>query len=609
MTLPEQKAEEGVRMEFKTVHEMYQRFAETRGDGPAYFLKKGGGGYRPVPWSQFWEKITSFATGLLALGMEHRDPVTILGLTREEWDIADKAVMCAGGISVGCYHSNTPPQVQHVVHHSGSRFLLLENKEQWEKVAKVREEIPGVRRFIIMDPTDVDDPGLLTFQDLLEMGRREKEKHREELQNRFASVQPEDTAIIFYTSGTTGPPKGAMLSHGNILDACSANRDMKVFSEEDVSVIWLPMPHIYGRIAMIAGTYMNMKGYYAESLEKIIENIQEIQPTIFYSVPRIFEKVYTRVMGQVQEGSAVKKKIFSWARGVGGRRSRALQAGESVPGSTELQYRLADRLVFRKIRQAFGGKIRIIISGGAPISSEILEFFHAANILPLEVYGITETLLCTMNRPDRYRFGTVGPAAPGVQIRIAPDGEILVKSSMVFSGYLNAPEKTREVLSEDGWYSTGDIGLLDEDGFLWITDRKKDILITAGGKNVAPQNIENIMKTSPYVSQVMVYGDRKPFLTALVTLDEEEVGNWAAANGISARDLKTLCEDPKVVAMIESEVREKNQTLASYERLKYVRILPDEFTQEAGTLTATLKVRRREVIKRYGELLEGFYNS
>jgi len=214
-----------------------------------------------------------------------------------------------------------------------------------------------------------------------------------------------------------------------------------------------------------------------------------------------------------------------------------------------------------------------------------------------------------MNRPDRYRFGTVGPAAPGVQIRIAPDGEILVKSSMVFSGYLNAPEKTREVLSEDGWYSTGDIGLLDEDGFLWITDRKKDILITAGGKNVAPQNIENIMKTSPYVSQVMVYGDRKPFLTALVTLDEEEVGNWAAANGISARDLKTLCEDPKVVAMIESEVREKNQTLASYERLKYVRILPDEFTQEAGTLTATLKVRRREVIKRYGELLEGFYNS
>jgi len=383
---------------------------------------------------------------------------------------------------------------------------------------------------------------------------------------------------------------------------------MNIFSKEDVSVIWLPMPHIYGRIAMIAGSYVDMKGSYAESLEKIIENIQEIRPTIFYSVPRIFEKVYTRVMGQVQEGSALKKKIFSWALDLGVRRSRALQEGKPVPAAVSLAYPVADRLVFRKIRQAFGGRVRIILSGGAPISSEILEFFHAAGILPLELYGITETLLCTMNHPERYRFGTVGPAAPGVEIRIARDGEIEVRSDMVFSGYLNAPEKTREVLSEDGWYATGDIGLLDEAGFLWITDRKKDILITAGGKNVAPQNIENLMKTSPFISQVMVYGDRKPFLTALVTLDEEEVRRWAESNGVLSQDFKSLCEDPKLVAMIESEVRDRNQALASYERLKYVRIVPEEFSQESGTLTATLKVRRREVIKRYGGLLETFYS-
>jgi len=595
-------------MEYGTVHEMYRHLWETRTDGPAYFLKKDGGGYQPVPWSVFGEKIRSFAAGLVSLGMEHRDPVTILGLTREEWDIADKAVMSAGGVSVGCYHSNTAPQVQHVVDHSGSRILILENRDQWEKVAKIRDQIPGVRQFIIMDPDNVDEPGLLSFQEVLDLGRRSLEEHREELRRRSDAVRPEDTAIIFYTSGTTGPPKGAMLTHRNILSACCANRDMNIFSEDDVSVIWLPMPHIYGRIAMIAGSYMGMKGYYAQSLEKIIENIQEIRPTVFYSVPRIFEKVYTRVMGQVQEGSAARKKIFSWALNVGIRRSRAVQEGRPVPASLALAYRAADRLVFRKIRQAFGGKVRIIMSGGAPISSEILEFFHAAGILPLELYGITETLLCTMNRPHRYRFGTVGPAAPGVEIRVASDGEIEVKSDMVFSGYLNDPEKTREVLSEDGWYATGDIGLLDENGFLWITDRKKDILITAGGKNVAPQNIENLMKTSPYISQVMVYGDRKPFLTALITLDGEEVRRWGGANGVVSGDFKALCGEPKLVAMIESVVREKNQELASYERLKYVRIIPEEFSQESGTLTATLKVRRREVIKRYGELLEAYYD-
>ena len=451
-------------MEFDTIHEMYHHFSKTRADRAAYHLKQNGGPYAPVSWPVFWEKITDFSCGLMTLGMETRDPVTILGLTREEWDIADKAVMCAGGISVGCYHSNTPPQVQHVIHHSESRFVIVENREQWDKVAQVREEIPDVKAFIIMDNEGVEDPDVISFGDVLTRGRAEKHNLKQAWQERFDSVRPDDTAIIFYTSGTTGPPKGAMLTHGNILDACRANREMDLFSSEDVSVVWLPMPHIYGRIAMIAGTYVGMQGYFAESLDKIIENIQEIQPTVFYSVPRIFEKVYSRVTSQVAEGSPLKQRIFAWARSVGKARSKALQAGKPVPVPTMLQYRLADALVFRKIRQAFGGKIRIILSGGAPISREILEFFHAANILPLELYGITEVLLCTMNRRDAYRFGSVGPAGPGVEIRIAQDGEILVRSKMVFRGYLKAPEKTAEVLSEDGWYATGDIGNLDAEG-------------------------------------------------------------------------------------------------------------------------------------------------
>jgi len=595
-------------MEFETVHEMYHHFSETRSDLPAYFVKRQGK-YTGVPWRDFWEKITAFAHGLMALGMESRDPVTILGLTREEWDIADKAVMSAGGIAVGCYHSNTSAQCHHVAHHSESRFFIVENRQQWDKVAGIRRELPLVKRYILMDPTDVSDPDAIPFREVLELGRRERAGQEGEFRRRFSAVKSEDTAIIFYTSGTTGPPKGALLTHGNVLDACRANRELGIFTPQDYSVIWLPMPHIYGRIAMIAGTYIGMQGYYAESLDKIIENLQDIKPTIFYSVPRIFEKVHSRVMGQVAESPPARRKIFDWALKTGLARSRALQAGKPVPPATALRYRFADRLVFKRIRDLFGGRIRIIISGGAPISREILEFFHAAGILPLELYGITETLLCTMNKSERYRFGSVGPAGPGVELKIAEDGEILVRSKMVFKGYLKEEAKTREVLSPDGWYATGDIGRLDPEGFAWITDRKKDLLITAGGKNVAPQNIENLMKTSPYISQLMAYGDRKPYLTALVTLDPDEIRNWARSQGLDTSDFRALCEHPKVIGLVESIIQNKNKELANYEQVKSFRIVPEEFSQESGTLTATLKVRRREVVKRYGDLLESLYGK
>ena len=595
-------------MEFKTIHEMYRHLAETRADLPSYYVKRAAGWER-VTWRLFGQKIKDFAIGLMALGMDHRDPVSILGLTREEWDVADKATMSAGGIAVGVYHSNTPVQVHHVVHHSESRFLIVENKEQWEKVRQIRADLPLVKRFILMDPQGVHEADVLTFSGVLDLGKAERKNYEAEYEKRFDAIRPDDTAIIFYTSGTTGPPKGAMLTHSNVLAACKCMDGIDIFSPQDVSVIWLPMPHIYGRIAMIAGSYTGIAGYYAQRLDKIVENIQEIHPTIFYSVPRIFEKVYTRVMGQAMEAPLPKKKIFQWAVKVGMERSRCLQAKRSIPLITAMKYRAADSLVFKKIRQVFGGRIKIILSGGAPISKEILEFFHAAGILPLELYGITETLLCSINRPHKYRFGSVGPAGPGVQLRIAEDGEIMVKSDMVFKGYLKDPEKTQEVLAEDGWYATGDIGTLDKEGILTITDRKKDLLITAGGKNVAPQNIENLMKTSPYISQFMAYGDRKAFLTGLVTLDADEVSKWAKGQGIDEPDFRKVCAHPKVRELIKGVVEEKNKELARYEQIKDFRIVPEEFTQEAGTLTATLKVKRREVVKKYSELIEEMYKE
>jgi long-chain acyl-CoA synthetase len=465
-------------MEFETIHEMYQHWFDTRARLPAYHLKREGR-WIPVTWEAFEEKMTHFALGLMALGMEYRDPVTILALTREEWDIADKATLSAGGVSVGCYHSNTPAQIEYVLNHSESRFLIVENKEQWEKVLEIRRELSLVKRYIIMDPTGAGGQDLLAFQDVIgfqdviELGRQERKGLEEEYRRRGSSVTSEDTAIIFYTSGTTGPPKGAMLSHGNILEACRSMRDLEVFSAQDVTVIWLPMPHMYGRIGQIAGTYIGTKGYYAESLDKVVDNLGEIRPTIFYCVPRIFEKVYSRVVGELEGASPVKMRIFQWALAVGLARSRLLKEGDNPPLSLRLQYRLAHALVFRKIREIFGGRIRVMVSGGASISREILEFFHAAGILPLEMYGITETLLCTMNLTNRYRFGSIGVAAPGVEIRLAEDGEILIKSRMVFKGYLKDEEGTREAFTEEGWYATGDVGEIDPDGFVWITDRKK----------------------------------------------------------------------------------------------------------------------------------------
>jgi long-chain acyl-CoA synthetase len=460
-------------MEFETIHEMYRHWFETRSRLAAYH-RKAGGRWEAVTWQEFGEQVTHFALGLTALGMECRDAVTILSTMREEWDIAEKAVLSAGGVAVGCCHSNTPSQVAYVLRHSGSRFLIVENREKWDKVLQVREDLERVKRCIVIDPRGTEGEDLLTFRDVLELGRREREEHEAEWLRRSSSVRADDPAILFYTSGTTGPPKGAMLSHRNVLDACRSMRDLEVFSAHDVIAIWHPMPHVYGRIGQIAGAYIGTGGYYAEGVDKVLENLREIRPTIFCSAPQILENLHARILGEVDKASTVEKKIFGWALGVGLARSRLLQQGLKPSVSQGIRYRLADRLAFRKVRDAFGGRIRILVWGGAPMSTEILEFFHAAGILPLEMYGMTEASLCAMNRPDAYRFGSIGPAVPGVRIRIARDGEILVKSGMVFSGYLHDEERTREAFAEEGWFATGDVGRIDSDGFVWITGRKEN---------------------------------------------------------------------------------------------------------------------------------------
>lgn len=575
---------------------------------PAYRVKINGD-WKIRSWTQYGERVRKFALGLLSLGVNPSDRVAILGSTREEWDLADRAALAIGGVGVGIYHSSTAEQVHYILEHAEAKIVVLENQEQWEKMDQIRSTLQAIEFFILMDPVaGASDPKVMSFTDVMRLGENNEKSFLETYRNRGKTIQMSDPAICVYTSGTTGPPKGAILSHGNIMEILESFMQMGLFvPEKDRTVVWLPLPHVFGRFVILSGIHNAHIWSYASSAESLLEDLAHIKPTLFHSVPRIYEKIYHRMISQVEQAAPRKRKLFDFCVKTGMEVSRRKQSNEPVPFLLKSKYAIADRILFRNLRNIFGRSIHTAVTGGAPLSPEILEFFHAAGILILEGYGLTESPVATFNRPDNFKFGTVGMAVPGMEIRIADDGEILLRSPIVFHGYLKAPDKTRASFLEDGWYCTGDIGVLDPDGFLTITDRKKDIIITAGGKNVAPQNIENLLKTSPFISQVMVFGDRKPFLTALITLDPEEVKPWCESRGIKADSFAQLCQDPRLVEKIDVIVKEKNRHLARYETIKKFTILPQEFTVEAGEITPTLKVKRRVICSTYRELLEKMY--
>ena len=591
-----------------TLGRLFFNRVQRYGTRKAYSLKKDDGWY-DVSWRDYGRRVEAFAYGLLAIGMERGDRVSILATTREEWDITDRAVIVLGGISVGIYHSNTTEQVEHILVHSETKIAVVEDREQWEKIASMPDTAGTLSKVIVMDPfPDMEDePLVIGFEDVVALGTEQRDDYDAELGSRIEAAKPEEPVAYFYTSGTTGPPKGAVHTHASILAACKGIHESGNYGEDEVHLVWLPLPHIYQRIALHAAVFMGNSWAWAEGMEKLVENIAEVRPTIFYSVPRVYEKIHTKILGRAEEGSAFAKKIFHWSLAVGSRVALAIREGRKPAFKDRILYRLAKALVFGKIQETMGGRVKFVVSGGAPISMEILTFFHAAGILTLELYGITETFLCTMNLDSAYRFGTVGKAAPGTELRIAEDGEIMVRGPQLFEGYLKEPEKTAEVLEPDGWYHTGDIGTMDADGYVTITDRKKDLIITSGGKNVAPQNIENLMKVSPYVSQMMVYGDKRNYLTALVTLDEEEVSTWARAQGIAFSGFEELAANEGVRALVDGIIKEKNNELARYETIKKFTILPKDFTQEAGELTPTMKVKRKAVTEKYFDLLDKMY--
>ena len=548
--------------------------------GTAYLGETQPGEWREVSWDEAANAVDELANGLLARGISKGDAFGIVSRTRLEWTLFDLALALVGGITAPVYPDSSAGEAAHVLQHSEAVGALVEDDAQLAKVEPL-----GLQH-------------LLTINDLDELradGVAYAREHPSALDQAAASVGEDDLYTYIYTSGTTGLPKGCMIRHRNYYAMTSSIEQIEDLGlGEDVMLLYLPLAHNFGRLMALWGAYSGFTIAFCSDPYAVADVLPQVRPTLLPSVPRLYEKAHTAVTSRLDAASGLRRGLAEWALGVGRRVSALRQQGEPLPRSLALQHRLADRLVYSKVKERFGGRLRIGISGGAPLAKEIGELFHAFDILILEGWGLTEcTTAATVNRPRRFRFGTVGPTMPGVELKTDSDGELLIRSETVFAGYLKDEEATRQVLADDGWLRSGDVGEIDADGFVTITDRKKDIIVTAGGKNVAPQNIENSLKTSRYVSQALVIGDRRPFVTALITLDEAEI---AKANG-------------DVHSLIERVVDEVNSDLSRYEQIKRFAIVSREFSAEEGEVTPTLKLKRRVIEERFADEIEKLYGG
>jgi len=574
---------------------------------PDFMLVKKDGAYRPIAAAEFGERVKHLALGLRALGFGHGQKLCLLSENRPEWTLTDFAALTAGGLTVPIYTTLVSEQIRYIVDDSDAAIVVVSNPEQWKKIEPLKPGLGKVRHYITFA---VEAPaGVLSLEDVLAKGRAAAAAEPGLYDEMVGRVKPEDEATLIYTSGTTGVPKGVILTHDNLLSNIKTASDIIEFSSKDTVLSFLPLSHILERMVMFTYIYKGCTVAFAESVEAVAQNLVEVRPHIMVSVPRVFEKIYTKVMDQVLSSPALRRRIFFWALKVGKEAGVLTLAKKPLPGGLKLRKAVAAKLVFSKIIARTGGRVRFFVSGGAPLSKDIAEFFYAIGLVILEGYGLTETSpLLAVNTFEDFRLGTVGKPAPGIDIRIASDGEILARGPNIMKGYYKKEAETREIM-EGGWFHTGDIGHFDPDGFLVITDRKKDLLVTSGGKNVAPQPIENLLKTSPYIANAVVIGDRRRFVAALVVPDFDKLQGFAKAQGIAAASLEDLCREPRVVAFLKAEVDRATPLLASYERIKKIVVLPRDFDIEKGEITPSLKVRRANVTSEYQEAIEALYRE
>lgn len=586
---------------------------KTMPDRPACMYKSAGS-YRPVTWKEQGRTVELVAAGLMSLGLERGDHIVIMSQSRPHWTWADLSILSAAAVTVPVYPTLSPPEVLFLFNHSDSVGGFVENERQANKILESSELPPKLKFMVVVDgpvPTGNHSIQLLTWADLLKRGEEYLAAHTNAVMARAESVKKDDLATVVYTSGTTGVPKGVMLLHSNIFGVLQAMSPLVNLKPDDIALSFLPLSHVYERVGgQFLAVFDGLILAYAESIESVPQNLLEVRPTVITGVPRFYEKVYQRIQLEVKKRPKASQYVLNWALSVSRRAHRKNSNGQGSTPSPLLssELRIADQVVFSRIRHRFGGRLRIMVSGAAPLAEEVRSFFECIGLHILEGYGLTETAApVACNTPEINFPGSVGRPLPGIEVKIAEDGEILVRGSSVFAGYYKNTEATDEAFV-DGWFRTGDIGDFDENGFLHIRDRKKDIIITSGGKHVAPQFIENMFRSEPLVSNIIVYGDRRKYITALITLSRDGMKTAARNLQIPFKSVEELVHHPKIREELDAMVNRKNETLASFERIKKYAVLDGDFTAEADEMTPTFKLKRKVIVERYRSVLDGLYD-
>ena len=591
-----------------TINQMVQNTIQQHGSETA-LSHKVDKVYQDISYATLAERIKDFCLGLTELGLQKGDRVALLSENRPEWAITDLATLAGGGVTVPMFSTLTSAQVEYIVRDSGAKILCVSSERQLQKIKDWDANVPtSLQHIVIFD--ELQDDSVHTFDQVCELGQQ-VEDGDQVYQQASGAVEPDDLASIIYTSGTTGDPKGAMLTHGNFMSNVGAATGVVTISSDDIFLSFLPLSHVFERMG---GHYLPLSSgatiAYAESPFTIRQNMQEVRPTIMMSVPRVYEAMHERILNSVKEGSPTKQKIFRWSVGVGSKVSQAIQQKKKPSPILSLKASIADKLVFQKLKAITGGRLRFFVSGGAPLSKAIAEFFHAAGILILEGYGLTETspVIC-VNRPNQWKFGTVGPVVPGIEMKIAEDGEILSRGPHIMQGYFNKPSDTAEAIDADGWFYTGDIGEVDEEGFLTITDRKKNLLILSNGKNVAPQPIENQLKQSPYISEIMLLGDQRKSVAALIVPNFDAIKEYATEQQLEAEGVPALLQTQEIQRLIRGEINQYSPDFADFERVRMFTLMAEEFSEESGEMTPTLKLKRSVIMENHKATIEQMYGD
>lgn len=585
--------------------ERFLQHRRIRPAAPAYY-EKTGSAWVPTYWEEYTTQVRAAARSLIALGIEPGNVVCMLGFNRPEWAIGQLAAMMAGAVGAGIYTTNSPSEVKYILAHSEAPAVILENESQWAKVKEVRDQLPHLRWAIMMRGTTIDDPMAMTWETFMQRGTTIDEA---DLDARIAAIEMEQLASLIYTSGTTGPPKAVMLSHHNLASTARNGQALFQLTPNEVLLSYLPLSHIAEQMFTIhTGATVGYSVYFAESLTQLPDNLREVQPTVFFGVPGVWERFRNRVGERLNESEGTKRKIADWAQTIGRRVADLRNQGQEPGGKLAVQYRLADKLVFSKVKPLLGfSRTRVAVSGAAAINKEILEFFSGLDVTIYEVYGQSEGCgPTTFNRPGATRFGTTGQAWPGSDVKLAPDGEVIMRGPNVFMGYYKDAAATRDTLI-DGWLHSGDLGRFDEEGYLSIVGRKKDIIITSGGKNIAPRNIEAALKNIELIGDAVLVGEGRKYLSALLTLEPEAAGRFAAANQIEGAELHT---HPKVIAAIQAEIDEVvNPQFARVEQVRKFTLLSRPFSVEGGEMTPTLKLKRKVIYDMHLDAIEDMYTD